>query len=372
MAEALKILAVNPGSTSTKVALFVGEEEVFSENIMHDAGKLSEFETISDQLPYRTETILAVLAENGVDPAEADAYAANGGGLLALCGGVYQVNGILREHARIGANGVQHPNMLAAQIIGAFADKYGKPAFIVNPPDVDELCDLARVTGLKGVYRRSRAHPLNHKEMAIRFAEARGRKYEELNLIVAHVGGGVSVAAHEHGLMVDQNDVVGGDGPMAPTRCGSIPVVDIIDLCFSGRYSKEELQDKMQKTGGFVDHLGTSDAIEVTRRIEAGDRYAKLVFDAMIYQISKSIGAMAAVLKGRVDGVILTGGIAYSEYLSQRISESVSWIADVSVMPGESEMAALSAGAIRVLTGREAALEYTGVPIWSGFDMLLP
>jgi butyrate kinase len=367
MSDALKILAVNPGSTSTKVALFEGAEAVFSENIAHDAAKLDGFAHISDQLEYRKETILKVVRENGVSLSDVDAFAANGGGLLSLVGGVYPVNDTLREHARIGANGVKHPNMLAAQIIGAFSDDYGKPAFIVNPPDVDELSDLARVTGLKGVYRRSRAHPLNHKETAIRFAEARGKKYEDLNLVIAHIGGGVSVAAHERGLMVDQNDVVGGDGPMAPTRCGSVPVVDIIDLCFSGAHSKKDLQDKLQKTGGFVDHLGTSDALEVLERAEAGDRYAKLVFDAMIYQIGKAIGAMAVVMKGKVDGIILTGGIAHSGYLTERVERAVSWIAGVTVMPGESEMEALAAGALRVLSGREEPKEYTGVPAWSGF-----
>jgi butyrate kinase len=368
MSDPLKILAVNPGSTSTKVALFEDATSVFSENIAHDAEKLACFAEISDQLEYRKETILKALRENGVALSDVDAFAANGGGLLSLVGGVYPVNGTLREHARIGANGVKHPNMLAAQIIGAFSDEYGKPAFIVNPPDVDELSDLARVTGLKGVYRRSRAHPLNHKETALRFAKARGKRYEDMNLIIAHIGGGVSVAAHERGLIVDQNDVVGGDGPMAPTRCGSVPVCDVIDLCFSGGRSKKDIQDKLQKTGGFVDHLGTSDALEVMGRIEAGDKYAKLVFDAMIYQIGKSIGAMAVVMGGKVDGVILTGGIAHSGYLTGKIKDAVSWIADVTVMAGESEMEALAAGAIRVLTGAEEPKEYTGIPVWNGFD----
>ncbi|MDR1246180.1 MAG: butyrate kinase [Clostridiales Family XIII bacterium] len=368
MADLLKILAVNPGSTSTKVALFEGNDPVFSENIAHDAAKLAEFEDISDQFEYRKDMILEVLRTNKIELSDADAFAANGGGLMSLLGGVYPVNDTLREHARIGANGVKHPNILAAQIIGAFSDKYGKPAFIVNPPDVDELTDLARVTGLKGIYRRSRAHPLNHKETAIRFAEARGKKYEDMNLIIAHIGGGVSVAAHEHGLIADQNDVVGGDGPMAPTRCGSVPVADVIDMCFSGKYSEKDIRDKMQKTGGFVDHLGTSDALEVAARIEAGDRYAKLVFDAMIYQIGKSIGAMAVVMCGKIDGVILTGGIAHSDYLTKKIENAVSWIAEVTVMPGESEMEALAAGAIRVMTGKETPKEYTGIPAWNGFD----
>lgn len=250
----------------------------------------------------------------------------------------------------------------------SFSDEYGGRAFIVNPPDVDEFKDVARITGLKRVYRQSRIHALNQKEIAIRFGQSISKRYEDLNLVIAHIGGGISVTAHEKGKMIDSNDIVNGDGPMTPTRTGAMPATDIIKMCFSGDYTEKEMYNKITKQGGLVDHLGTSDSRDVMKMIEAGDKYAKVVYDGMIYQIAKAIGSYATVLNGDVDGIILTGGISNDKYVVDKLTSMTSYIAPIIVMPGEFEMEALAAAALRVLKGEEEAKVYTGEPIWNGFE----
>lgn len=366
--KSYKVFAINPGSTSTKIAMFEGDKEVFSKNISHDAEKLKEFKEISDQFDYRKETILKELAEAGQTLEGVDAFSARGGGLVNIEGGVYKVGEKLLEHARVGYT-VKHPATLGAQLADAFAKEYGGVAFVVNPPDVDEFTDVARVTGLKGIYRESRIHALNQKEIGIRYAAKLGKKYEDLNLIICHIGGGISVTAHNHGKMVDSNDIANGDGPMAPTRCGQLPVKDVVTMCFSGKYTEKEMREKITKTGGLVDHLGTSDAREVTEMIKNGNQYAKLIYDAMIYEIGKTAGSMAAVLCGKVDGIIFTGGISHDKYVVEKLTEMLSFIAPITVMAGEFEMEALAAGAIRVLSGKEEAKTYTGIPVWNGFNV---
>ncbi len=366
--KSYKVFAINPGSTSTKIAMFEGDKEVFSKNVSHDAEKLKEFKEISDQFDYRKETILKELAEAGQTLEGVDAFSARGGGLVNVEGGVYKVGEKLLEHARVGYT-VKHPATLGAQLADAFAKEYGGVAFVVNPPDVDEFTDVARVTGLKGIYRESRIHALNQKEIGIRYAAKLGKKYEGLNLIICHIGGGISVTAHNHGKMVDSNDIANGDGPMAPTRCGQLPVKDVVTMCFSGKYTEKEMREKITKTGGLVDHLGTSDAREVTEMIKNGNQYAKLIYDAMIYEIGKTAGSMAAVLCGKVDGIIFTGGISHDKYVVEKLTEMLSFIAPITVMAGEFEMEALAAGAIRVLSGKEEAKTYTGIPVWNGFNV---
>ncbi|MBE5990779.1 MAG: butyrate kinase [Paenibacillaceae bacterium] len=361
-----KVFTINPGSTSTKIAMFEGEKAVFSKNVSHDAVKLSEFKEISDQFDYRKEMILEELREAGETLEGVAAFSARGGGLVNIEGGVYKIGEKLLEHARTGYT-VKHPATLGAQLADAFSGEYGGKAFVVNPPDVDEFRDVARVTGLKGIYRESRIHALNQKEIGIRFGKKMGKLYEDLNLIICHIGGGISVTAHEKGRMVDSNDIANGDGPMAPTRCGQLPVKDVIGMCFSGKYTEKEMRDKVTKTGGLVDHLHTSDAREVENMMKNGNPYAKLVYDAMIYQIGKTAGSMAAVLHGKVDAVILTGGISHDPYVVGSLKEMLSFLAPIEVMAGEFEMEALAAGAIRVLEGKEAAKTYTGEPVWNGF-----
>lgn len=359
-----RILTINPGSTSTKVGCFEGEKELFTVNVSHDAEKLKEFTTISSQLPYRKETIIESLKKADIDLGTMDAFVGRGGGLLAVEGGTYMVNEILLDHAVRGANGVVHPAQLGVQIANEFAVHYHKPCFVVNPPDTDELTLCARMTGIKGVYRNVHLHALNLKETAIRHSQKNGWKYEDKNFIVCHIGGGISISAHQKGKMIDGNDIVGGEGPIAPTRCGSVPAVEMIRYCFAVG-DKKELSSLCTKTGGFVSHLGTSDALEVTRRVAAGDKNAALIWDTMIYQIIRYIGAMAGVLHGQVDGILLGGGMVHDIELVARIIDACSWIAPVTAYPGEFELEAMAAGAIRVLTGQEEAKIYTGKPVWS-------
>lgn len=359
-----RIFAINPGSTSTKIALFDGEECLFSENVNHDEETLRR--SISDQLPLRRDTILALLQQNDVRLDQVDAFVGRGGGLVSVLGGVYTVDALLLEHARTGANGISHPAQLGSMLANEFATQYCKPAFVVNPPDTDEMCDEARLTGIKGIYRQMHLHALNLKETAIRHANAMGRRYDECGFVVCHIGGGISVSAHRRGRMIDGNDIVGGEGPMAPTRCGGIPVIKVLE--YLKEHSPSDVKNLCMKTGGFTSLLGTSDARDVAERAEEGDKEAKRVWDAMIYQIVFWIGAMAAVLHGNVDGILLGGGMVKSNALVRSITEACAWIAPVTAYPGEFEMKAMASGAIRALTGEEATLHYTGVPVWQQYN----
>lgn len=365
-ARGWRVLVINPGSTSTKVGLFDGERAVFTVNVAHEASELAKFAGVSDQLPYRVGLIEQALAENGVELASIDAFVGRGGGLLPLPGGTYEVDDVLLDHATRGANGVQHPAQLGPQIARAFAGRVGKHAFVVNPPDTDELCDEARMTGVRGVYRHVHLHALNLKETAIRHAASAGRAYEECRFVVCHIGGGISVSAHDRGRMVDGADIVGGEGPMAPTRCGALPVAEVLDYLDAG-HATADVRRMCMKTGGFVDLLGTSDALEVSRRAEAGDEACGRAWDAMVYQICKEIGAMAAVLGGNVDGILLGGGMVYNKGLVRAIEERCGWIAPVFAYPGEFELEAMAAGARRVLDGAEEPLRYSGKPVFEGF-----
>jgi butyrate kinase len=369
MGKIYKLVAMNLGSTSTKVSVFENEKQVFSTNVAHDAKKLDEFKEIVDQFPYRKETVLSELAKSGISLEGTDAFIGSGGGLVSLEGGTYAVTPELLHHARIGFT-IKHPKQIGSLLADDFARTYGGKAFVVNPPDVDEFDEIARVCGWKNVFRESRGHPLNQKECAQRFAQEIGKRYEDINVVVCHAGGGLSITAHRKGKMVDSTDAVQGDGPMAPTRSGAIPVASVIKMCFSGKYTERQMQELVIKNGGLVDHLGTSDARDVAKMIAAGDKYAKLVYDAFIYQIGKYIGAYATVLHGKVDGILLTGGVSHDKYVVEKITEMVGYIAPVKVFPGELEMDAMACGALRVLTGVEEAKIYSGVPVWTSFDHL--
>ena len=364
----MKIFAINPGSTSTKVALIEDEKTLFSKTVAHEAAKLDEFATISDQMPYRLETIQAALDEAGYTLDGVDAFVGRGGGLISCDGGVYEVTDLVLDHAQRGANGTQHPAQLGPQIAHKFAEQYGKPAYVVNPPDTDELQDLARMTGVKGLYRIIHLHALNLKETATRHAASLGKKYSECNFVVCHIGGGISISAHRRGRMVDGYDIVGGEGPMAPTRCGSISVFNVLSYMTKNNLGPKDMKELISRKGGFVNHLGISDAIELTDRAAKGDKYAEMLWNTMIYQIEKGIGAMSAVLKGQVDGILLGGGMVHNKDLVDQITEACSYIAPVYAYPGEFEMEAMAAGAIRVLKGEEELKEYTGKLVWDGFD----
>ncbi|MDR1902018.1 MAG: butyrate kinase [Treponema sp.] len=361
----LRVFAINPGSTSTKIALFEDEKVIFSKNIAHDETELKAFKTVPDQLGYRRDIIIAELVKAGYTLTKIDVFSARGGGLASCEGGVYEINESLLHHARIGFT-IMHPATLGSQLAHEFAQRFGGKAFVVNPPDVDEFSVLSRITGFSDIFRESRIHALNHKEVGIRYASSLGKDYYDMNLIIAHIGGGLSVAAHQKGKMIDSNDNVQGDGPMAPTRAGALPAASLIKLCFSGKYTEKELLDRVMKRGGWMDHLDTADGRAVNAMIAGGNNHAKLIMDATIYQISKVIGACGVVLEGKAEAIILTGGLAHDAYLVSEIKRKTGFLAPVTVIAGEFEMEALAAGAIRVLRGIEDVKVYTGEPVWNG------
>ena len=360
-----RIFVINPGSTSTKLALFENERKVFSENVFHDSAELLKFETINAQLPYRMRVIRDFLAENAIDLTGIDAIVGRGGSSYPVASGIYEVDELLVRHTRESRGRLNHVSNLGVQLAAELQKEYGGRVFTLDPTVVDELCDLARVTGLRGVHRRAIAHALNLKETARRHAAFRGRRYEEMNLIVCHIDGGISVTAHEKGRMIDGNNAAGGEGPFTPTRMGGMAVTDVVEHL--SRKTPAELLQLCTEGGGFSSHFGTSNADEVHRRIEAGDEYAKLVWDAMVYQICKEIGAMAAVLYGQVDDIVLTGGLLRFAEIEQTIRERCGFIAPVVAYPGELELEAMAGTALRVLRGELSPLHYTGRPVWDGF-----
>lgn len=356
--EQLMILAVNPGSTSTKVALYRGSEELWSDTQRYDVERIREFPNISSQEPFRLEEIRKVLKKRGTEITGIDSVVGRGGLLRPISGGTYAVNDAMLEDLRSCSYG-SHASNLGGALARNLADEAGgKPAFIVDPVVVDELMDEARLSGIPEIERRSIFHALNQKAVARRAAGDIGKAYEDTNLVVAHMGGGISVGAHFKGRVIDVNNALDGDGPFAPERAGSLPAGELVKLSFSGKIELGDLMRRMVGGGGLVAHLGTNDLREVERRISDGDRKADLVFRAMSYQVAREIGSCAAVLSGKVDAIVLTGGLSYSEAFVKAITERVSFIAPVKIYPGEDEMRALAEGVIRVLSGKESALEY--------------
>ena len=363
----MKIFTINPGSTSTKVALFEDETCVFKKTVNHDIEKIGICETVIEQLPYRLEVIRNVLAENGVDPNSFDCVVGRAGGIWSTTGGTFLIDDLMVSHAKNRISGVEHPACLGPIMAREFADAAGVPAYAVNPPDTDELQDVARMTGIGGLYRSVHLHALNQKEVAAREAAKMGKHYNECNFIVCHVGGGLSVAAHRHGLMIDGYDCSGGDGPMAPTRCGCVSVYDLLRYMNQG-HDEKEIRRLTASTGGFVSWLGTSDAAEVFNRAQNGDKKADMVWNTMIYQIAKAVGSMAVALDGKVDRILLSGGVSYSEDFVEKMTKACSWIAPISVYPGEYEMEAMAAGVMRIVRGEEEIQRYTGHNVFEGFE----
>ena len=360
------IFGINPGSTSTKVALIravPGKQDceltvLATKSIAHNAVFLNRCVSLEEQLSYRRQVISDYVVRKQIDFARVDAFVGRGGGLMPIPGGVYVVTELMEEHALSGKNGIQHPANLGCVIARQLGTYWGKPAFTVNPPDVDELQDIARVTGVRGVERHVHLHALNIKETVIRHAKQHGEDYRNENYIVCHLGGGISVSAHCQGRMIDGFDIAGGEGPMTPNRCGSLAVAEVLYLL--KRDGAEKLQEYCIKSGGFVSHLGTSDARAVCRQAEEGNLCAQQIWDAMIYQIEKSIGAMSAVLHGQVQSILLGGGMVYNKKLVVKIREHCSYIAPVFAYPGEFEMEAMAAGVFRAISGEEEILQYHG------------
>ncbi|OJV61760.1 MAG: butyrate kinase [Clostridiales bacterium 38-18] len=355
--EVFRILAINPGSTSTKIAIYDNEKEVFETTLRHSNEEIDKYEKITDQYDFRKDVILNALNENDINLTKLSAVVGRGGLLKPIKGGTYRVNDLMIKDL-IAAQMGEHASNLGGMIANEIANQLNIPAFIVDPVVVDEMEDVARISGMPEISRKSIFHALNQKAVARRYAKETGRPYSELNLIVAHLGGGISVGAHENGRVIDVNNALDGEGPFSPERTGGLPVGDLAKLCFSGKYSHADIKKMIKGKGGLVAYLGTNDGRDVVKMIESGDENAKLIFEAMAYQVAKEIGSCAAVLKGKVDAVILTGGLAYGEMLTTWIKNRVSFISDVIIYPGEDEMSALALGGLRVLREEETPQEY--------------
>ena len=353
----IKSLIINPGSTSTKVGVFEDETLLFEETLRHPTEEIAKYASIIDQKDFRKQIILDFLKEKNCDVHSLDVIVGRGGLLKPIPGGTYAVSDELLADLKKGVQG-QHASNLGGILAREIGDAIGKPSYIVDPVVVDELTDVARISGMPELPRRSIFHALNQKAVARRYAKEHGTRYEDLNLIVIHMGGGVSVGAHDHGKVVDVNNILDGEGCFSPERSGTVPVGDLVKMCFSGKYTQQEIYKKICGNGGFNAYLHTNDARVVEKMVDEGDAYAKLIQDAFYYQIAKDAGAMAAVLHGKVDQIILTGGIAYAQLTKDKLTESLGWIAPITIYPGEDELLALAQGGLRVVTGEEEAKVY--------------
>lgn len=353
----IKSLIINPGSTSTKIGVFEEETLLFEETLRHTTEEIAQFASIVDQKDFRKKIITDLLEEKGFDTKSLDVVVGRGGMLKPIPGGTYAVTDALLEDLKIGVMG-QHASNLGGILAKEIGDSLGIPSYIVDPVVVDELMPVARLSGVPELPRVSIFHALNQKAVAKRYAKEVGKPYESLKLIVVHMGGGVSVGAHIDGKVVDVFNALDGDGAFSPERAGGVPSGALIKMCFSGQYTEKEVYAKIVGNGGFNGYLGTNDMREVTKMAAAGDEKAALVKEAFLHQVAKDIGSMACVLKGLVDQIILTGGIAYSADVVDYLKKSAEWIAPITVYPGEDELLALAQGALRVMNGEEKVCEY--------------
>jgi butyrate kinase len=350
-----KVLAINPGSTSTKIALYEDEKEVLIKTLEHPTGEIETYSKVQDQFAMRKNGVLSFLRENGYDITKLSAVVGRGGMLPAVKSGAYRVNETMTNRL-IHDPVMEHASNLGALIAYEIANTAGVPAYIYDSVRVDELQDVARISGMPDIPRTSTSHALNSRAMAIKAARKYGKKYRDMNFIVAHLGGGISLSVHEKGRMVD---IISDDeGPFSPERAGRVPCKALIDLCYSGNFDKKTMHKKLRGHGGLKAYLNTVDARDVEKLIHNGDEKAKLVYEAMAYQVAKGIGELATVLEGNVDAIIITGGIAYSTMLTSWIKKRVAFLAPIEIMPGENEMESLALGTLRVLRGEETAREY--------------
>ncbi|ASK64419.1 butyrate kinase [Virgibacillus phasianinus] len=353
-----RVLVINPGSTSTKIGVFDDEVCIFEKTIRHDADVLKNYNGVINQYDFRKNVILDQLDHEGINISKLSAVCGRGGLLRPIKGGTYEVNRPMLRDLRMGYNG-EHASNLGGIIAHEIASGLNIPAYIVDPVVVDEFEDIARYSGVPELPRKSIFHALNQKAVARRASKDLGQDYDQLHLIVTHMGGGITVGAHKKGKVIDVNNGLHGDGPFSPERAGTVPAGDLVALCFSGEYYRDEMMKKLVGQGGLAAYLDTSDAVEVEKRITKGDRAAAEAYEAMAYQIAKEIGSMSVVLEGKVDAIIMTGGLAYGRDFIKMISKRVDWIADTIIYPGENELQALTEGTLRVLRGEEEAKVYS-------------
>ena len=353
----VKSLIINPGSTSTKIGVFEDETLLFEETLRHSTEEIAQYASIVDQKDFRKQIILDLLKEKDFDIRSLQVIVGRGGMLKPIPGGTYAVSDDLLHDLKIGKQG-QHASNLGGILAREIGDEIGVPSYIVDPVVVDELMPIARYSGVPELPRTSVFHALNQKAVAKRYAKEKGVSYESLNLIVVHMGGGVSVGSHEKGRVIDVFNALDGDGAFSPERAGAVPSGALIRMCFSGEYTEKEVYKKIVGGGGFNAYLGTNDMRDVAKMIDEGDTHADEVREAFILQVCKNIGSMSCVLKGKVDAIIVTGGIAYNKAVVDKMEERAGFIAPFTVYPGEDELLALAQGALRVLNGEEKAMEY--------------
>ncbi len=363
-----RMLVINPGSTSTKVSLFEDDRHVFERSMFHDAPQLLKYPHVNGQVPFRYQVILEMLREEGVDPASIDVFIGRGGSAYSQPSGVTVIDQRLYDDTEAAVGGSEHAAKLGVMLAWEFVKHYGKPAYTLNPTNVEEYGELARLTGIKGLYRESHSHVLNQKAVAEHHAESMGRKYEDVNLIVAHIDGGITCSAHDHGRMIDGNMGADGEGAFSPTRIGYVPVLALLD--YLETHPMDDVRRMCSRSGGFVSLFGTSNSDTIHALVEQGDRKACLVWNTMIYQICKMIGEMSTVLRGKVDGIVLTGGLMRFDDITEGIRDRCGWIAPISVYPGEMEQEALAGAVLKVLRGQAKAMTYAGRPVWNGFGDL--
>lgn len=353
----MKILVINPGSTSTKIAVFEDKKPIFVETIRLSNDVTANFNSVLDQTDFRKQQVLDSLKSHGFDVSSFDAVIGRGGIVKPIHAGTYIIDSSLINDLKSYSKEQEHASALGGLIAYGIASQIGKPAYIADPVSVDEFEDLAYISGLKEIKRKSLLHALNVRASLYRYAEEFNKKIENINAVVAHLGGGITVAAIKNGKIVDVNNANEG-GPFSPERAGSLPSIDVVNMSYSGKYSRKDLLKMFIKTGGMVSYLGTNDMKQIIDRIEDGETQAKEVFDAMCYQIAKEIGAMATVISGKVDAIIITGGIAYNNEVIEELEMRVGWIGEVIVYPGEFELEALAYAALRVLKGEESPMIY--------------
>lgn len=354
---AIKSLIINPGSTSTKIGVFEDETLLFEETLRHSTEEIAKYASIVDQKDFRKQIILDLLAEKDFDIKSLQVIVGRGGMLKPIPGGTYAVSDDLLEDLKIGKQG-QHASNLGGILAREIGDSIGVPSYIVDPVVVDELMPISRYSGVPELPRTSVFHALNQKAVAKRYAKEQGKPYDSYNLIVVHMGGGVSVGAHEKGRVIDVFNALDGDGAFSPERAGAVPSGALIKMCFSGKYTEKEVYKKIVGNGGFNAYVGTNDMRDVEKMVNDGDEKAAEIREAFIMQVAKDIGSMACVLKGKVDQIIVTGGIAYDKVVVNGLKERAGFIAPITVYPGEDELLALAQGALRVMNGEEQAMTY--------------
>ena len=349
-----RVLVINPGSTSTKIAVYDDDKALFTQVLRHQAEEIARFGGIIEQYEFRKDLVLKAMEQNDISPSTLDAVVGRGGLVKTVVGGTYKVNDImLKDLQNPNLWGRIHASNLGAFIAKSIADDQNISAYIVDPVTVDEFPEIARISGIPEIERKSLFHALNIRYTAHKLAKQLNKDFHNTNMIAVHMGGGITVACIRNGKVIDTNNALLGMGPFSPQRAGALPIGDLLELAFSGKYTKKELLSKLAKESGLLAYLGTDNGIEIEKRIQNGDKKAELILKAMCYQTAKEMGAFAAVLEGKVDAIFLTGGLAYDKFIVDEITKMTGFIAPVHVLPGENEMEALSQGVIRVLKGLE-------------------